>query len=383
MARQHGLRRGHAAATLMCALFATSSISLFQRRTSLSASVDLKPVRQPPQTNPTSISNLTSISSSDPPVSASNFPRVVFWTPSYRDENGTTTTTNVSLRKYELPRVIREFGIPGTYRAPETKCKPVHKWPKRIYPNCAVVHEVDFFGGLLKSLAKDTHYPTQVKRMGAGGTRDTWKADVMEPDGPRSLAFKTLRTIKEYFWTRTDHQRIDAAVSERISASPHVIDIYAYCGTATINEFGSQGTLRSYVLDHDDTLTPLQRLELARDIAFGTAAVHEADMVSHDVKLVNFMVSDDGKAKASDFNNAHFLSMNRNKTCPYRFSKPCEDNNLKIEVSFFVALRSFYGSSLLLLGGGRRGVTGRSLSPFSHLLFSLLACPCEASCTRM
>ena len=333
---------------------------------------------QKKQTNTTETE--TTAATMTPTISTQNFPRIVVWTtplsllsPSNytsQQQNSSKSSSKRSrnnnvphAREYELPKRIREVGIPGHYRqSEEGKCKIVMDWQKQIYPTCNNVHEVDFFGGMQKFRKDETEaaqYTTQTNHLGAGGTRDTWKVDVHElsvnTTTTTTLAFKTLRLLRDYIWTRIDHQRIDAIVSEHLTASPFIIDIYGYCGAAAINEFGTYGTLDKYITKAATatpssstkkkkstttatTITPLQRLEYARDIAYGMADIHEVDgdqtptttVIQHDVKLVNALVTADKKAKISDFNNAYFLKMNGDKHCYFHVKQTC--TRLRIEV---------------------------------------------------
>jgi len=237
--------------------------------------------------------------------------------------------TSFEQREYELPAIIREFGIEGHYRASPKRCEIVHQWQRDMHPNCALVHELDFFGGIT---AFD-NAKLQTKYLGLGGTRESWKVVSLNGGTEQHVAMKTLRFDKDYIWTRVDHQRVDATVSEHLTSSPHVIDIYGYCGTAAINEFGSEGMLHRYI--RDGKVSFEKRLEFARDIAYGMAAVHASHMVQHDVKASNVLITN-GKAKISDFNNVHFERADKdNKMCHFSFQSACiKEINGQIEVSF-------------------------------------------------
>lgn len=275
---------------------------------------------------PTDISVLRAprmLVSTDNVVNETTFPRVI-------ELSHAKVNTSSGRRKYELPEVINKAGIPGHYRRPQEKCKVVQKWQEQMYPSCNTVHESDFFRGIQNF--GDDEYPVQTEYQGAGGTRDVWRIDVAEFNNTQSFAFKTLRFLKDYIWTRIDHQRIDATVSEHLTASQYIIDIYGYCGTATINEFGDQGTLGKYIQSNNST-TPLQRLRYARDVAYGTADVHEVDgypttTVQHDVKLPNVLLTNGNVAKIADFNNAHFLTMDGDHRCAFHFSTACRAMNI-------------------------------------------------------
>lgn len=100
-----------------------------------------------------------------------------------------------------------------------------------------------------------------------------------------------------------EHDRIDAVAMERLTKSPHVINIFGFCGHSVITEFGEP--LRNLVKASEKT--PLARLNTARDIASGLADVHGIDgdgnatFVHLDVNPAN-VVGVDGRLVLNDFN---------------------------------------------------------------------------------
>ena len=291
------------------------------------ASRDLVQLERPHQT-------MVRMSNRTRTTPARSFPRVVLLEPSVTSDGSKKDAAgDARPREFELPEIIREEGIPGHYRNEEkTQCKFVHEWHRSQHPTCNSVHEVDFFLGLQKTRTTETRTP-KAKHLNAGGTRDAWKFTITEFDERSSrntdltMAFRTLRLLKEYLFTRVDHQRVDAIVNEHVSASPHIIGIYGFCGTATLNEFANHGTLYNYIEAFNVTYP--QRLHLARDIATGLADIHEIDghpasVVQHDMKLANVLVSN-GKAKITDFNNCHFLERRDDGSqCFFNFGDLCE-----------------------------------------------------------
>jgi hypothetical protein len=259
------------------------------------------------------------------------------------------TRNQTKLRRvYELPEALRE--VQGNEMSiARGKCPYKKDWQDHTYPTCNNVHEIDFFNMLQK--VANTDESKQVHYLGTGGSRDTWKIfdkHIINNKNYRynntiqhPLAFKTLRIDREYTWPRVDHQRIDAIVSERLTASPHVVDIYGYCGTATINEFGVGGTLDHNILDNNN-ISPLQKLEYGRDIAYALADLHELDgypssTVQHDLKPKNVLVVANGKVKLGDFNNAHFLGKNTDQRCLFGFRQACQ--TMKIAVCTVLQVR--------------------------------------------
>jgi serine/threonine protein kinase len=110
-----------------------------------------------------------------------------------------------------------------------------------------------------------------------------------------------------------DKQRIDAVVSERLTSSPHVIDIYGFCGVSALNEYADGGSFALYFRNHRRNITNAQLLDFAQSAALGLADIHEIDgrenitsFVHHDLRAENFLMTN-GTIKISDFNNGQLL----------------------------------------------------------------------------
>ena len=92
---------------------------------------------------------------------------------------------------------------------------------------------------------------------------------------------------------------------ERLTASPHVIDVFGFCGHTVMTEFADGKRLGQ--LADKASETPLERLRIARDIAHGLADVHGIDgdgnvtFVHLDINPAN-VVSIGGRLKLNDFN---------------------------------------------------------------------------------
>ena len=114
---------------------------------------------------------------------------------------------------------------------------------------------------------------------------------------------------------------------ERLTSSPHVINIYGFCGHSIISEYADGPRLGT--LADKSKKTPLKRLEIARDIASGLADVHGIDgddqpsFVHLDVNPANVVVV--GKTlKLNDFNIGIPLKKNKEtgKTCGFPAQYP-------------------------------------------------------------
>lgn len=92
---------------------------------------------------------------------------------------------------------------------------------------------------------------------------------------------------------------------ERLTSSPHVINVFGFCGHSVITEY-AEGTRLGSLADKSKKV-PLARLKIARDIANGLADVHGIDgdgnatFVHLDINPAN-VVSIGGTLKLNDFN---------------------------------------------------------------------------------
>ncbi len=115
---------------------------------------------------------------------------------------------------------------------------------------------------------------------------------------------------------------------ERLTFSPHVINIYGHCGRSVMSEFADGprlGTLADKSKKH-----PLKRLKIARDIAQGLSHVHfgrgdeNASFVHLDVNPANIVVVNN-TLKVNDFNIG--IMLKRNSTSGLQCGFPAQFPN--------------------------------------------------------
>jgi len=129
-----------------------------------------------------------------------------------------------------------------------------------------------------------------------------------------------------------ERNRVDALAMERLTSSPHVIDVFGACGGSVITEYADGD--RVGTLADAQKGTPLARLAIARDVARGLADVHGieggedgglATLVHFDVNPAN-VVSAGGRLKLNDFNVGVLVRRNATsgKACGFRdrYSNP-------------------------------------------------------------
>jgi hypothetical protein len=117
---------------------------------------------------------------------------------------------------------------------------------------------------------------------------------------------------------------------ERLTSSPYIVSIYAYCGNSVLTEFVG-ADLEEIILkvsqsSNDNALfptraTPEGRLRLALDVARGISAIHSVQgipIIHADIQTKQFLVDGHGRVKLNDFNRCRFIP-HRNTT-----GEPCE-----------------------------------------------------------
>ena len=231
--------------------------------------------------------------------------------------------------------------IEDDFQQGDESCVPMKDWQTTSFPTCNLVHEIDMLAGINKDgTKKRTHrkqkHPTtlRVKFLGRGGMRLAWKAsqdffgtEELEKD---QVVLKTLKWQRDYIAKNYEHNRIDALASERLTSSPNVIDIYGYCGQASMNELATGKDL-VHVMTNNWTSTDL--LQFATEAAWGIADTHSIDfpngdnatLVHNDIAPANFLVAQDGRIKLSDFNLSIFLrwSTTSNARCGFHQRNIC------------------------------------------------------------
>lgn len=186
-------------------------------------------------------------------------------------------------------------------------CKPMKEWQTKSFPTCNAIHEVDM------GADNDETSVLGVK----GFFRMAWK--FKHASQGEAVAMKTLKMVHTFEENFYEKHRIDALGMERLTSSPHVINIYGYCGQTVFNELADGRSLGKLA----DKSTYLERLDIAIDVAEGIAAVHGIDGEDEYASLVHFdinpgnVISIGGTLKLNDFNISVWRKWN-SKT-----QKPC------------------------------------------------------------
>jgi len=212
----------------------------------------------------------------------------------------------------------------------QPQCIPMTSWQTTSYPNCNVLHEI----GLVSShgsvfpqyndnvfnidniqtqqhrrrraisahpeikLRGITKEESSIEFLGQGWFRSAWELytenipeydeDEEEWGYEESAVLKTLRIERDFLQEYYELHRRDALAMERLTFSPHVMDIYGYCGQSTINELANFGegiaslekvalSFRWYTDEQDVERVSKIKLDLSADIAAGVSHMHSID----------------------------------------------------------------------------------------------------------
>ena len=136
------------------------------------------------------------------------------------------------------------------WQTPETNSKLL---------SCQFLHELDLSEALSSAHPARTSSRRQRSlsssaHLGSGLWRDVWKIrdNIIMPNNNNSTqnekSFFVLKTMKpehEVVHRNLERHRREAATMSRLTKSPHVADLYAYCGNSMLTEFATQDLSRA------------------------------------------------------------------------------------------------------------------------------------------
>ena len=276
------------------------------------------------------------------------------------------------------------------------KCRRTNWYrPTHGTVNCNTAHELDMSYGMIKSVyhAVGNGQFRQVYKVDLGATSNggysSSSSSIGETDNNRIVAFKDYLSFErgnDFRDSEFELVRIDALVSEKMSFSNRIVDIYGFCGITTISEFMSGGDLDSHVstiepdnrgqiqslwelrnitkypqafnfavtklrernerleeegeakdvilddlddVDPKNNLSAETKLDIALTMAESVAMLHsfvDGVIVHGDLFFSQFLVTGSGRIKLNDFNMAQimFWSERDQKYCRYGNVAPWE-----------------------------------------------------------
>jgi serine/threonine protein kinase len=214
-------------------------------------------------------------------------------------------------------------------------CKAMYPWQLTTFPSCNLLYEHSHLEW--NQVARGS-----IRTINNGYFRDVWKLDheafemgLTDLDNaqnttPEHVVMKTLRVKQEFHAFNSDRHRRDAVAMERLTAAPHIVNIYGFCGNSQLTEYSDVGDLHDEIFSvRYEKMTPNIKLSMAHEIAQAIAEIHSygtygnqmPSMAHTDISPQQFLYID-GIYKLTDFNRVRFIPKNEDtgEACPYRVS---------------------------------------------------------------
>lgn len=225
---------------------------------------------------------------------------------------------------------LREPAVQG-------ECQPMADWQTAYHPSCNGLHEYDLMDVDEKAVLFGKK----------GYWRHAWHLEQYHQQHhvqrKEDFVLKTLKYEHNFEDAHFEHDRIDAIAMEMLTSSPHVINIYGFCGHSVITEYADEPRIGT--LADKNKKNPKKLLEIARDIANGLADVHGMGkngnealpnaFVHLDINPAN-VVSIGGTLKLNDFNIGIMRKFNTTSKKPCGF--PAQYPNPQVRLYLIRAL---------------------------------------------
>lgn len=170
-----------------------------------------------------------------------------------------------------------------------------------------------------------------VKYLNAGSYRQVFSISNSLPRRNETLCVKDMYIGNDFASGDYEFVRMDAMVAERLTWSPRIYDIYAFCGLSILSEFFPHGDINGEAIigsgyppskkkrkgEKPDELRPYnnlsseQKLVMSLQMAEAIADLHgdrDGVIVHQDIQLGQFLKNEDESLiKLNDFNRAEFM----------------------------------------------------------------------------
>jgi serine/threonine protein kinase len=173
--------------------------------------------------------------------------------------------------------------------------------------------------GIIWNARKESNVHENAKLIGKGGSRLVFRISNGNKPGnfTYDVALKVSRFDREFDPISYENQRVDAVVSERLTAAPDVMDVYGFCALSALNELSSGFDVRQ-IVKRLSLWDPLEIVEMVFQATTALVRVHSIDytdalnatLVHNDITHNNYVVSNRGTLKLSDFNLSVLLRWN-------------------------------------------------------------------------
>lgn len=159
----------------------------------------------------------------------------------------------------EVKRNSKKYRVHEAEPFETDECKAKYDWQNGAFPNCNNLHEYELgqlsgmYGRSLRDALniREGDGDEQVRYWAHGYWRDVWLVSKALPSKEEIGVLKTLRKTHDFTDRNYDRHRKDALASERLSKSPNVVDIYAYCSNSAVFEYGDAGDIDTRIWPYD------------------------------------------------------------------------------------------------------------------------------------
>eukprot|EP00543_Licmophora_paradoxa_P000828 CAMPEP_0202458468 /NCGR_PEP_ID=MMETSP1360-20130828/25669_1 /ASSEMBLY_ACC=CAM_ASM_000848 /TAXON_ID=515479 /ORGANISM="Licmophora paradoxa, Strain CCMP2313" /LENGTH=503 /DNA_ID=CAMNT_0049079031 /DNA_START=636 /DNA_END=2147 /DNA_ORIENTATION=- len=205
-------------------------------------------------------------------------------------------------------------------------------WHRLHFPTCNTFHEI----------GPTTNVPRYLSH---GAYGDIFLHDHATLNKKETVVWKQIIFGKDLSFTYDTYEfvRMDALISERLTYSPRIVDIYGHCGLSMLTEYFSSGDLEpvvvptggytqqeqlndKYSVRPQNALRAVDKVLVSLEMAEAIALLHgfpEGVIVHDDIQVSQFLFTPDGFIKLNDFNRAEIMLYDEEKQeyCRYRNGK--------------------------------------------------------------
>ena len=208
------------------------------------------------------------------------------------------------------------------------RCRRV-SWHRYQFPNCNAFHEMDLKVDIPVHLNDGAYLGVFIYLHKFLGRE-------------QKLIWKHIQFGDEFDFAYDNYEfvRMDALISERLTFSSRIVDMYGHCGLSILAEWLPGGDLESMAVPtsgfikqedlHDEmdvnpqnNLTAIEKLVIAKEMAEALAVLHgfsEGIIIHDDIQPTQFLHDERGHIKLNDFNRGEVMLYNEEEQqwCQYR-----------------------------------------------------------------
>lgn len=174
-------------------------------------------------------------------------------------------------------------------------CVAKAEWQKQFYPSCSTVHETDFLSS--------SRVDPRIRLVNNGYFSDIFR---LRGFGGEDFVLKSKRYVHDFTDRNFHRYEKEATSMEKLTASPHIVDIFGFCGETSLIEWSDGGDLGVVAMDERDNLSQIDKLRIGHQVALAVAEMHALPIAHTDITLWQFLKIK-GVYKLNDFNRVRWM----------------------------------------------------------------------------